>query len=77
MSYVPGPGDLLPPFACHPHDPRTPEDESDDATAEVIDDVRYWINRAHVAALNADLLKAREYLGEAKSALDELLEPSP
>lgn len=77
MSYVPGPGDLLPPFAGHPHDPRTPEHDGDDATAEVINDVRYWLNLAHVAALNADLPKARKHLEEAKAALDELLEPSP
>lgn len=77
MSYVPGPGDLLPPFAGYPHDPRTPEHDGDDATAEVINDVRYWLNLAHVAALNADLPKARKHLEEAKAALDELLEPSP
>ena len=75
-AYAPGPGDLLPPFAGHPHDPQCPENNSDDATAEVIDDVRYWLNLAYVAALNADLLKAREYLGEAKTMIDELLEPA-
>lgn len=72
--YAPGPGDLLPPFAGHPHDPRAPE-QDDDATAEVINDVRYRLNLAHVAALNADLPKARKHLEEAKAALDELLEP--
>ncbi len=75
-AYAPGPGDLLKPFAGHPHDPRAPEDDSDDAAAEVINDVRYWLNLAHVAALNADLLKARKHLEEAKAALDELLEPA-
>lgn len=74
--YTPGPGDLLPSFAGHPHDPRAPEQDDDDATAEVINDVRYWLNLAHVAALNADLPKARKHLEEAKAALDELLEPA-
>ena len=74
--YTPGPGDLLPLFAGHPHDPRAPEQDDDDATAEVINDVRYWLNLAHVAALNADLPKARKHLEEAKAALDELLEPA-
>lgn len=76
MSYCPGPGDLLPLFSGHQHDPRTPEPDDGDATAELINDVRYWLNRAHVAALNADLPKAREYLGEAKTMIDELLEPA-
>jgi hypothetical protein len=76
--YTPGPGDLMPKFAGHPHDSRTDDDDgSDDATAEVINDVRYWLNLAHVAALNADLAKARKHLEEAKTALDELLEPAP
>lgn len=75
-AYAPGPGDIMPPFAGHPHDPRTPEPDDDDATAEVINDVRYWLNLAHVAALNADLPKARQHLEEAKAALDELLEPA-
>lgn len=75
-AYTPGPGDLLPPFAGHSHDPRAPEQDDDDATSEVINDVRYWLNLAHVAALNADLPKARKHLEEAKAALDELLEPA-
>ena len=75
-AYAPGPGDLLTPFAGHPHDPRATEQDDDDATAEVINDVRYWLNLAHVAALNADLPKARKHLEEAKAALDELLEPA-
>lgn len=76
VAYAPGPGDLLPPFSGHPHDPQAPEQDGDDATAEVINDVRYWLNLAHVAALNADLPKARKHLEEAKAALDELLEPA-
>ncbi len=76
VAYAPGPGDLLPPFSGHPHDPQAPEQYGDDATAEVINDVRYWLNLAHVAALNADLPKARKHLEEAKAALDELLEPA-
>ena len=30
-ALLPGPGDLLPIYAGHPHDPRTPEDDVDDA----------------------------------------------
>ena len=74
--YAPGPGDILSPFDGHPHDPRAPDPDDDDATVDGINDVRYWLNLAHVAALNADLPKARKHLEEAKAALDDLLEPS-
>ena len=33
MTYTPGQGDILGQYAGHPHDPRTPEDDSDDTTA--------------------------------------------
>jgi len=67
--------DFVPPYSGHPNDPRAPEDDSDDSTADAINDVRYWLNLAHVAALNADLLQSRKHLEKAKAALDELLEP--
>jgi hypothetical protein len=34
MIYTPGPGDMLGQYSGHPHDPRTPDDGSDDTTAE-------------------------------------------
>ncbi len=75
MSYTPGPGDAetWPPFSGHPHDPRTPEDDSDDTTAESIADVRCFLVVAELAAKRGEMVKAREALREAKFSIDELL----
>ena len=69
----PGPGDLMPAFSGHPHDPRTPDDDSDDTTAESIADVRCFLVAAELAAKRGELDKAREALLEAKLSIEELL----
>jgi len=71
--YTPGPGDLMPLFAGHPHDPRTPEDDEDDATVDVINDVRHFLNMAEVAATTGDWSKARQALVEARLCLEDLV----
>lgn len=75
MSYTPGPGDAetWPPFAGHPHDPRTPEDDSDDTTAEAINMVRCFLVVAELAAKRGEMVKAREAWLEAKLSIEELL----
>ena len=75
MSYAPGFGDsqTWPPFTGHPHDPRTPEDDSDDTTAESIADVRCFLVVAELAAKRGEMDKAREALLEAKLSIEELL----
>jgi len=69
----PGPGDILGQYSGHPHDPRTPEDDSDDTTAESIADVRCFLVVAELAAKRGEMVKAREALREAKFSIDELL----
>ena len=68
--YIPGPGDLMPTFSGHPHDPRTP-DNDDDSEVEVINDVRYWLNLAHVSAIEGDMAKARHQMLQAKTLFDD------
>ncbi len=65
--------DYMPPPAGHPHDPRTPECDEDDATADVIDDVRQFLVMAEIAASKGDLAKARQSLIEARLSLEELV----
>lgn len=77
MSYVPGPGDLMAPFAGHPHDPRTPETDDSDAEAVdmwwAIDDIRDYVSVAAVAAARGDLTKARQTLAEVKIQIEDLI----
>ena len=75
VSYTPGPGDSETWQECsgHPHDPRTPDDDSDDTTAESIADVRCFLVAAELAAKRGELDKAREALLEAKLSIEELL----
>lgn len=75
MTYTHGPGDAetWPPFAGHPHDPRTPEDDSDDTTAESIADVKAFLVAAELAAKRGEMVKAREAWLEAKLSIEELL----
>ena len=63
----------MPAFSGHPHDPRTPDDDSDDTTAESIADVRCFLVAAELAAMRGELDKAREALLEAKLSIEELL----
>ena len=75
MSYTRGPGDeaTWPAFAGHPHDPRTPEDDSDDTTAELIAEVRCFLVVAELAAKRGEMVKAREALIEAKLSIENLI----
>lgn len=65
--------DYMPPCDGHPHDPRAPECDDDDATGEVIDDVRQFLVMAEIAASNGDLAKARQALIDARMSLEELV----
>ena len=75
MNYTAGPGDseTWPMFAGHPHDPRAPEDDSDDTTAESIADVRRFLVAAELAAKRGDMDKAREALIEAKLSIENMV----
>ncbi len=75
MSYTQGPGDseTWPMFAGHPHDPRAPEDDSDDTTAELIADVRCFLVAAELAAKRGELDKARDALLEVKLSIEEMI----
>jgi hypothetical protein len=72
-------GDIAtwPPFAGHPHDPRAPDPDDDDATADVINDVRQFLNMAEVAAAKGDWKKAKQALVEARMSLEELVGVGP
>jgi len=65
--------DYMPPCAGHPHDPRAPECDDDDATADVIEDVRQLLDMAEIAAGNGNLAKARQLLAEAHASLGGLV----
>jgi len=75
MSYTPGTGDpeTWPPFAGHSHDPRTPDDVSNDTTEGALVDVAEYI----ADALNAYRMNDRnEYdrvLREAVKAINTML----
>ena len=72
----PGPGDLMPIYAGHPHDPRTPDaDDSDDVEEcqDLIAKIRQEIDMAETALFLRDMEKARKALQEALFALEEAL----
>jgi hypothetical protein len=71
MTYTPGPGDLLPAFAGHPHDPRMLDDDDDDSTAEAFAEIREWLAIAEIAYSKGDLRKLRQALEEAQATLEE------
>lgn len=73
MAYTPGPGDILYLYTGHPHDPRTPEDDGDDTTAESIADVRCLLVEAELAAKRGEMDKALDALREARFSIEELL----
>lgn len=75
VSYTPGPGDAetWPPFAGHPHDPRTPDGDDDDTTAESIAVVRDLLIAAEEFAKRGLMIAARLALVEAKNNLEELV----
>ena len=64
---------MLGQYAGHPHDPRTPEDDSDDTTAESLSEIREWLAIAEIANDNGDLGRRSQALKKAKAILDEAL----
>ena len=75
MNYTAGPGDdaTWPEQRGHPHDPRSPEDDGDDATAWAIADVRCFLVVAELAAKRGEFAKAREALREVKLSIEDLI----
>jgi len=73
MSYIPGPGDILGQYAGHPHDPRSPEDDSDDTTEESIVDVFEYIADALAAYRKNDRNEYDRVLREAAKAINTML----
>jgi hypothetical protein len=72
----PGPGDLLPVFSGHPHDPRTPDTDDVDEVEEcqdLIAKIRADLDMAETALFRRDMEKARKALEEAMLALEEAL----
>lgn len=72
----PGPGDLLPVFSGHPHDPRTPDTDDVDEVEEcqdLIAKLRQEIDMAETELFLRDMEKARKALQEALFALEEAL----
>ena len=73
MAYTPGPGDILGQYTGHPHDPRTPEDDSDDTTEEAIVDVFEYIADALNAYRKNDRNEYDRVLREAAAAINRML----
>ncbi len=73
MSYTPGPGDMIGQYAGHPHDPRTPDDDSDDTTEEAIVDVFEYIADALAAYRKNDRNEYDRVLREAAKAINAML----
>ena len=63
----------MPTFAGHPHDPRTPEPDGDDATIDIINDVREYMNMAEVAVGKGDMAKARRRLSEVRMLIEDIV----
>ena len=73
MTYTPGPGDILYLYAGHPHDPRTPENDSDDTTAEAINMVRALVVSAAASEVCGDRMMAEKKMVAARDMINELL----
>ena len=75
MSYTRGPGDeaTWPAFSGHPHDPRTPDDDSDDTTAEAINMVRALVVSAAASEVCGDRTMAEKKMIAARDMINELL----
>lgn len=72
----PGPGDLMPSYAGHPHDHRTPDADDSDEVEErqdLIAKIRADLDMAETALFRRDMEKARKALEEAMLALEEAL----
>ncbi len=66
----------MPPFAGHPHDPRTPDGDDDgevEAVGDAIKDAREWLQMAEVAAFRGDWQRARQRLIEARLTLESIV----
>ncbi len=75
VSYTPGPGDAetWPMFAGHPHDPRTPDGDDDDTTAEAINMVRALVVSAAASEVCGDRTMAEKKMIAARDMINELL----
>ncbi len=73
MSYTPGPGDILGQYTCHPHDPRTPEDDSDDTTEEAIFSVAEYMFDALIAYRSGNRADYERILREAVTEINTIL----
>ena len=73
MTYTPGPGDILGQYTGHPHDPRTPEDDSNDTTEEAIVDVFEYIADALNAYRKNDRAEYDRVLRKAVTAINTML----
>ncbi len=73
MTYTPGQGDILGQYSGHPHDPRTPEYDSDDTTEEAIVDVFVYIADALGAYRKNDRNEYDRVLREAAKAINIML----
>lgn len=75
MSYTPGPGDpeTWPECSGHPHDPRTPENDSNDTTEEAIFLVRTVATSAARAYREGKPTDAERFLVSARDMINELL----
>ena len=73
--FLSGPGDseTWPPFVGHPHDPRSPEDDSDDTTEEALVDVAEYIADALGAYRKKDRNEYDRVLREAVKAINTML----
>lgn len=75
MTYTPGFGDESTWPACigHQHDPRTPDDDSDDTTAEAINMVRALVVSAAASEVCGDRTMAEKKMVAARNMINELL----
>lgn len=73
--FLSGPGDseTWPPFAGHPHDPRSPENDSGDTTEEALVDVAEYIADALSAYQMNDRAEYDRVLSEAAKAINTIL----
>ncbi len=73
--FLSGPGDseTWPPFVGHPHDPRTPEDDSDDTTEEAIFSVSEYMFDALIAYRSGNRADYERILRDAVTEINTML----
>jgi len=64
---------MLGQYSGHPHDPRTPEDDSDDTTAESVIAVSEYMLHAFIAYRSGNHSKYDRILREAAAAISEMI----